>query len=50
MQDLYWFEESIKQQLLYKCYGDVKVKKEASRLTAAILQGKISAFKAADEV
>ena len=28
MQDLYWFEESIKQQLLYKFYKDVKVKKK----------------------
>lgn len=50
MQDLYWFDESIKQQLLYKFYQDVEVKKEVSRLRAALLQGKISSFKAADEL
>lgn len=49
-QDLYWFHETIKHRLLSDFYFNEEVKKQINALKEDILQGKISSFKAADQL
>ena len=49
-QDLYWFHETIKQQLLQNFYGNDKLKEQINALEKDISEGKISSFLAAEKV
>jgi len=49
-QDLYWFHETVQQRLLNNFFGDKAKKEQIEKLKIAILEGKISSFKAAEEV
>jgi LAO/AO transport system kinase len=49
-QDLYWFEETIKYQILNNFFTNESIKKRIQTLKLEILSGKISSFKAAEEI
>jgi LAO/AO transport system kinase len=49
-QDLYWFNETIHQRLMNNFFGQQEVKNKIENLKAAILEGRISSFKAAEEL
>jgi len=49
-QDLYWFHETIKQQLLQNFYENEVLKTQIKHLEQDIIEGKISSFLAAEKV
>lgn len=49
-QDLYWFNETIQYRLMNDFFGQKEIKERINNLKAAILEGRISSFKAAEEI
>lgn len=47
-QDIYWFEETLKELILYHYYHQANFKKQLEELKKFVLQGKISSFEAAN--